>query len=105
LLTLSQNFLTHENICQKVPALRVFINYTSLGHFQLTYFGETSPRPVLVITDEMAHSRYVGEDAYKAGGKPKGPVFVPGAEHVDLNDHMNEVPFYRLDTLFKSNLR
>ena len=37
----------------------------------LTYIKEISPRPVLLIAGENAHSRYFSEDAYKAAAEPK----------------------------------
>jgi fermentation-respiration switch protein FrsA (DUF1100 family) len=72
---------------------------------QLTYIDEISPRPVLVIAGEMAHSRYFSEDAYKALGEPKELVIVPGANHVDLYDHMDKIPFDKIDSFFKTNLK
>ena len=35
----------------------------------LTYIKEISPRPVLIIAGENAHSRYFSEDAYKAANE------------------------------------
>jgi fermentation-respiration switch protein FrsA (DUF1100 family) len=37
----------------------------------LTYIKEISPRPILLIAGEKAHSRYFSEDAYKAAAEPK----------------------------------
>jgi fermentation-respiration switch protein FrsA (DUF1100 family) len=72
---------------------------------QLTYIKEISPRPVLVIAGEMAHSRYFSEDAYKALGEPKELAIVPGSNHVDLYDRIDKIPFDKLEEFFKSNLR
>lgn len=37
----------------------------------LTYIKEISPRPVLLIHGEKAHSRYFSETAYAAAAEPK----------------------------------
>jgi fermentation-respiration switch protein FrsA (DUF1100 family) len=72
---------------------------------QLTYISEISPRSTLIIAGEFAHSRYFSEDAYKALGDTKELVIVPGANHVDLYDRMDKIPFDKLDFFFKSNLK
>jgi fermentation-respiration switch protein FrsA (DUF1100 family) len=71
----------------------------------LTYIKEISPRPVLIIAGENAHSRYFSEDAYKAAAEPKELVIVPGAVHVDLYDKPDVIPFDKLETFFKENLK
>lgn len=64
-----------------------------------------SPRPMLFITGENAHSREFSEDAYKLAGEPKELYIVPGAGHVDLYDRVNLIPFGKLDSFFKENLK
>ncbi len=59
----------------------------------LTYIGEIAPRPILLIAGENAHSRYFSEDAYKAAAEPKELVVVKNANHVDLYDRMDMIPF------------
>lgn len=71
----------------------------------LTYIKEISPRPVLIIAGEKAHSRYFSEDAYKAANEPKELMIIPGAVHVDLYDKMDIIPFDKLDGFFKTNLK
>lgn len=71
----------------------------------LTYIKEISPRPVLLIAGENAHSRYFSEDAYKAAAEPKELVIIPNAAHVDLYDRLNIIPFDKLETFFKDNLK
>ena len=70
----------------------------------LTYIKEISPRPVLFIAGEKAHSRYFSEDAYKAAVEPKELVIIPGAVHVDLYDKLDVIPFDRLEKFFNENL-
>ncbi len=71
----------------------------------LTYIKEISPRPVLLIAGEKAHSRYFSEDAYKAAAEPKELMIIPNAVHVDLYDKVNVIPFDKLETFFKKNLK
>ena len=66
---------------------------------------EVSPRPILLIAGENAHSRYYSEDAYAAAAEPKELVIVPNADHVDLYDNMNKIPFEKLVQFFKSSLK
>ncbi|MDR2153119.1 MAG: alpha/beta hydrolase [Helicobacteraceae bacterium] len=69
----------------------------------LAYVKEISPRPILVIAGEKAHSRYFSEDIYKAAGKPKELMIIPSAVHVDLYDRLDVIPFDKLEAFFKKN--
>lgn len=71
----------------------------------LTYIKEISPRPILLIAGEKAHSRYFSEDAYKAASEPKELMIIPDAVHVDLYDKVDIIPFDKLDTFFKEHLK
>lgn len=71
----------------------------------LTYIKEISPRPMLIIAGENAHSRYFSEDAYKAANEPKELMIIPGAVHTDLYDKTDIIPFDKLDAFFKENLK
>jgi fermentation-respiration switch protein FrsA (DUF1100 family) len=71
----------------------------------LTYIKEIYPRPVLIIAGENAHSRYFSEDAYKAASEPKELVIIPKSVHVDLYDKVDIIPFDKLETFFKDNLK
>lgn len=64
-----------------------------------------SPRPLLFIAGEHAHSRYFSEDAYKLALEPKELYIVPGAGHVDLYDRVELIPFDKLESFFKENLK
>lgn len=64
-----------------------------------------SPRPMLFIAGENAHSREFSEDAYKLAGEQKELYIVPGAGHVDLYDRVNLIPFDKLTSFFKENLK
>lgn len=64
-----------------------------------------SPRPMLFIAGENAHSREFSEDAYSKAAEPKELYIVPGAGHVDLYDRVSLIPFNKLDSFFKEYLK
>lgn len=64
-----------------------------------------SPRPMLFITGDKAHSKEFSEDAYKRAAEPKELVIVPNAGHVDLYDKTDLIPFDKLEGFFKTNLK
>jgi fermentation-respiration switch protein FrsA (DUF1100 family) len=70
----------------------------------LTYIDEISPRPILLIAGENAHSRYFSEDAYRAAAQPKELVIIENANHVDLYDRMDKIPFDQITEFFNRNL-
>lgn len=71
----------------------------------LTYIKEISPRPILFVVGENAHSRYFTEDAYKAANQPKELVIVQGANHVDLYDQRDKIPFDKITDFLRTNLK
>lgn len=71
----------------------------------LTYIKEISPRPLLIIAGEKAHSRYFSEDAFKMANEPKELMIIPNAVHVDLYDKIDVIPFDKLDKFFKQHLK
>jgi fermentation-respiration switch protein FrsA (DUF1100 family) len=70
----------------------------------LSYIKEISPRPILFIHGEKAHSRYFSETAFAAAAEPKELVIIPGANHTDLYDRVDVIPFDKLTSFFKQNL-
>ncbi|KQW65507.1 hypothetical protein ASE17_19320 [Phenylobacterium sp. Root77] len=70
----------------------------------LTYIKEISPRPILLIHGEKAHSRYFSETAYAAAAEPKEFLIIPGASHVDLYDKVDVIPFDKLQAFFTQHL-
>jgi uncharacterized protein len=63
-----------------------------------------SPRPMLFITGDVAHSREFSEDAYQRAAEPKELVVVRRAGHVDLYDRVNLIPFDKLTSFFAQHL-
>lgn len=71
----------------------------------LTYIAEISPRPVLFIHGEKAHSRYFSETAYAAAAEPKELLIIPGANHTDLYDRADVIPLDKITEFFAKNLK
>lgn len=82
---------------------------SSIGKFMNFYpFNDIetiSPRPMLFITGDQAHSKEFSEDAFKRAGQPKELYVVPGAGHVDMYDRTDLIPFDKLISFFKANLK
>lgn len=70
----------------------------------LNYIKSISPRPMLFVIGEHAHSRYFSEDAYKMAAEPKELFVVPGARHIDLYDRVDLIPFDKLEAFFTENM-
>ncbi|TCU15646.1 hypothetical protein EV130_12030 [Rhizobium azibense] len=70
----------------------------------LTYIAEISPRPVLLIHGEKAHSRYFSETAFATAAEPKELMIIPDANHTDLYDQMDKIPFDRIGEFFGQHL-
>lgn len=70
----------------------------------LTYIREISPRPMMLVHGENAHSRYFSETAYAAAAEPKELVIIPGASHVDLYDRVDLIPWDRMQSFFDQHL-
>ena len=61
---------------------------------------------VLLVHGEKAHSRYFSETAYsKLTGDNKELLIIPGANHTDLYDRMDVIPFEKLKAFFEEYLK
>ena len=61
---------------------------------------------VLLVHGEKAHSRYFSETAYsKLTGDNKELLIIPGANHTDLYDQMDIIPFEKLKAFFEEYLK
>ena len=74
---------------------------------RLLRYADEIRSAVLIIHGEKAHSRYMGEDAFKLlKGDNKELLIVPGATHVDLYDDVKGViPYDKMEAFFKDNLK
>ena len=66
---------------------------------------EISPRPILLIHGEKAHSRYFSETAYAAAAEPKELMIIKGASHTDLYDQVDKIPFDKMTSFFTQYLK
>lgn len=66
----------------------------------LTYIGEIRSA-VLLVHGEKAHSLYFSQDAFKRlQGENKELLIVPGANHTDLYDNLDKIPFEAIEQFF-----
>lgn len=90
------------------PNSTTAISYTSsapmMNFFPFANIEMISPRPILFIAGELAHSRYFSEDAYELASEPKELYIVEGAGHVDLYDRLEYIPFDKLTLFFREYL-
>jgi uncharacterized protein len=92
----SPELTTHPTLTSNVK----FMNFYPFNDIETI-----SPRPMLFITGDHAHSREFSKEAYKLAGQPKELVIVPNAGHVDLYDKTDLIPFDKLTTFFTNNLK
>jgi fermentation-respiration switch protein FrsA (DUF1100 family) len=91
----SPQLTTHPTLTSNVK----FMNFYPFNDIETI-----SPRPMLFITGDQAHSREFSEEAYKRAAEPKELHIVPGAGHVDLYDRVNLIPFDKLNGFFSQHL-
>ena len=87
---------THPTLASNVK----FMNFYPFNDIETI-----SPRPLLFIVGENAHSREFSEDAFRRAAEPKELYVVPGAGHVDLYDRTGLIPFDKLEEFFANSLK
>lgn len=95
----------HKNSLNSTGAWNTTMPLSFMNFPLLTYINEISPRPILIIAGENAHSLYFSKDAYNAAAEPKELMIIPNANHVDLYFDLNKIPFDKLESFFKNNFR
>ncbi len=86
----------------------IWSSTTPYGFFNFpldTHVEELSPRPIMLITGDKAHSKYHSDNLYAQAKSPKEIVVVKGATHTDLYDQLDKIPFDKLNKFFKENLK
>lgn len=73
-----------------------FLNYALLDHVE-----EIAPRPILLIVGDRAASRSFSEAVYQRAAEPKELYVVADAEHIDLYDRMDRIPFDKIQSFFQ----
>ena len=86
----------------------IWSSTTPYGFFNFPldiHVEELSPRPIMLITGDKAHSKYHSDNLYAQAKSPKEIIVVPGATHTDLYDQLDKIPFDQLNKFFKDNLK
>ena len=92
------------------PNARANSNSVSQGDM-MTFPGthhidDITPRPILFITGDIAHSRGMSEDAYNRAAEPKELYVTQGnVMHIDLYDDVKKIPFDKIELFLKENLK
>ncbi|WP_029615330.1 alpha/beta hydrolase [Pseudomonas putida] len=92
----SPKLTTHPTLISNVK----FMNFYPFADIETI-----SPRPMLFIAGDNAHSREFSEEAFRLAGEPKELYIVPNAGHVDLYDRVNLIPFEKLTQFFQNGLK
>ena len=88
-----------------------YSSLSSLMNTKMLDYTNEIRSAVLMIHGENAHSCYFSRDAYKKmteNGKyndNKELMIIPNAVHCDLYDNMDVIPFDKIETFFKENLK
>lgn len=78
----------------------------SFLNMPILMYADEIQSAVLLIHGENAHSRYFSEDTFrKLRGDNKELLIVPGANHTDLYDNMDKIPFDKIEQFFNEYLK
>lgn len=78
----------------------------SLINMPILAYSNEIRSAVLMIHGENAHSRYFSEDAFKKlQGDNKELMIIKGANHVDLYDNLEKIPFDKIEQFFNTYLK
>ncbi|GJC77513.1 uncharacterized protein ColLi_00351 [Colletotrichum liriopes] len=91
----SPNLTTHPTLSSNTK----FMNF-----YPFNDIDTISPRPLLFVSGDQAHSREFSEDAYTRAAEPKELFWIAGAGHVDLYDRVELIPFDKFTQFFQENL-
>ena len=84
---------------------------TSMLNTRLFTYSNEIRNAVLIIHGEKAHSCYMGRDAYSQMIKDskytnnKELLIIPDATHCDLYDQKDKIPFEKIDSFLRDNLK
>ena len=59
----------------------------------------------IAIAGDKAHSKSFSEEAYEKALEPKELYIVKDAEHIDLYDKVDKIPFTKIEKFFKEHLK
>lgn len=89
---------------QRTTKPTVTSNIKFMNFYPFNDIETISPRPMLFISGDQAHSKEFSQNAYNRAAEPKELVWVPGAGHVDLYDRVDLIPFDKLHSFFDQHL-
>jgi fermentation-respiration switch protein FrsA (DUF1100 family) len=70
----------------------------------MSHLDQVAPRRVLLVAGADAHSRYYSEDVHTQAPDATDLLIVPGADHVDLYDRTDLIPFDEIEAFFLKHL-
>lgn len=95
--------LVDSTRAQLTPTLTSSLSFINMPI--LAYSSEIQS-PVLIIHGDKAHSKYFSQDAYKKlKGKNKELLLIKDANHTDLYDNAQKIPFDKIEAFFSANLK
>ncbi|MEX2803775.1 alpha/beta hydrolase [Streptococcus sp. H31] len=78
---------------------------TSFANTRFLYYTDEIRNAVLLVHGDAAHSYYMGKDAFaKLKGENKQMITVSGANHCDLYDQKDKIPFTEIEAFIKKNI-
>lgn len=82
-------------------------SFFSIGNLKITTnISKISPRPILFITGDVAHSRNFSKEAYEKADEPKDLYIVNKTTyHIDLYDNKDMIPFDKIEEFLNNNLK
>ncbi|WP_457579189.1 alpha/beta hydrolase [Ensifer adhaerens] len=89
---------------QRTTKPTVTSNTKFMNFYPFNDIETISPRPMLFISGDQAHSKEFSQDAYDRAAEPKELLWVKGAGHVDLYDRVDLIPFDKLHSFFGQHL-
>lgn len=102
-------YKTERGYHRRSPNSNDGINRTaslSFINMPIMAYAEEIRSAVLLVHGEKAHSRYFSEAAYaRLRGDNKELLIVPGANHTDLYDNRQAIPFDRIEAFLRKNLK
>ena len=92
----------HERSGNSTDGWNVTSNLPFMNFKFFEYAGELESA-VMIVHGEKAHSLYFGEDTFKKlHGNNKELLIVADANHVDLYDNLEKIPFNQIETFFNT---
>lgn len=81
------------------------VSNLSFMNFEATRrINEISPRPVMMVTSEEAHSKAFTDETFERLNNPKQLVVLPHGQHVDFYDDLSIIPIDKFVQFFKDHL-